>query len=182
METFRKNLSLIAAVAIPVVLLALVAVIVYFRQGTILPTQDFLYSSMNNSRYVYQQGGYTVDASGKLTKFDPFINYPKDPAISARPVEMTSGTTTYPDLYLYDVQTDTVKMVTFEEASAFSLDPSFRSIDGYQVQTGDSSGLIPLFGGSDYRNRYIVKGSTGKRLDLPQTSEYYDFQFIGWIR
>ncbi len=180
METIRKNLSLIAAVAIPVVLLALVAIIVYFRQGTLEPTQDFLYSSMNNSRYVYQQGGYTVDANGKLTKFDPFVNYPKDP-VATRP-DMQYGTTTYPDLYVYDVQTDTVRQVTFEEASALSLDSAFRSIDGYQVQTGDSSGLIPLFGGADYRNRYIVKGSTGKRLDLPQTSEYYDFQFIGWIR
>jgi len=173
----KQKLPIYIALAIPVLMIVLVAGFVYFPGLGKNPVYDFVYVSGNSTHYYgYGNQEYTVN-NGKLTKnpLPPYLNEPK----SVIPFASDSH------FYLYDTEKETATEISFEQAEGHSLDSSTESPDGYTIRQGGSSGGFLFFDGpSDYMNRYLVGYNRKFKLNLKFTgSNYYDdFQFLGWIK
>ncbi len=171
----KKNLPLYIALAVPVLMIILVAIFIYVPGIGKKPQYNFLYSSNNNVYYGYGQQEYQV-SNGHLIHNPPPTTNPPD-YYKPQPGEV--------HFYIYDVAKDQSSEITFEQAQGYNLDSSNPSPDGYTVQQGNGGGGDFLFGGgsSDY-NSWFIKGHNRSRklnLKLSGSNNYYNFQFLGWI-
>jgi len=168
----RKNLPLILAIALPILLIIVVALSVTLPSLFIKPQFNFLYASSNN--YASYRVFSVVD--GKLTRVE--IKQPiKDAYYEPQVV---------PQLYLHDVATNSSRQVTFAQAQEFVLDSSPKSPDGFEVVNGSrGEGVMPMmfWSGSDYGVKYIKGNNGSKKLNLQISSDnYYSFEFLGWVK
>src|SRR4051812_7664420 len=116
----KQKLPLIIGLAIPVLMILFVAGAVYVPRFFLHPQYDFVYV---NGDYYYRQ--YSVE-NGKLIRQvlpeDPKLYYPKP---------------TQPEkFFVYDIQTDTSKEISFSDAQKLVLDSNLKSPDGYEVKQG----------------------------------------------
>jgi hypothetical protein len=166
----KKNLPLILALCVPLVMIVLVAGAIYLPSIGKKPNYNFLYVS--NTDY-YNSDRYFV-ADHKLVVEEKIY----------RDYEMIkSPQTSKGNLYLYNIQTNTAQDVSLEEAQKYILDASKTSPDGYEVTRGSGGGGGFLFGGgySDY-NSYFIRGhNRALKLNLKTVGTYPDMQFIGWV-
>ena len=170
----QKNISLIIGLAIPFLMIVLVAASIYLP-GLFAPqpTINFLYVTGDD---YYLDHSYVVE-NGELTKRE--VKYPE---------HYTPGVTR---LFVHDVSVNESKEVSFEEAQQLRLDANVKSTDGYEVVYGNVEyGFFPLFfsGDRDYNSMYLKGHSTSKKLKLqtPSDGRYYYTRdrahFLGWIR
>lgn len=94
-------------------------------------------------------------------------------------------------LYVYNVQENRSKEISIDDAKNYTLDASTIAPDGFELKSGGyNDGFFPFFygGNSDYNSKYLKKGVSSQKLNLPAYSGYagsyyyYDnnFQFLGW--
>jgi len=170
----QKNISLIIGLAIPLLMIVLVAASIYLP-GLFAPQPkvNFLYVTDDD----YYQGHAYVVEHGKLTKRE--VKYPE---------HYTPGVTRF---YVHDVSSNVSKEVSFEEAQQLRLDANVKSSDGYEVVYGSADyGLFPLFfaGGRDDNSMYLKGHGASKKLELQRSTDdryYYSHgraRFLGWIR
>ena len=170
----QKNISLIVGLAIPFLMIVLVAASIYLP-GLFAPQPKFNFLYVTDDDY-YQGHAYVIE-NGKLTKRE--VKYPEHyiPGVIR--------------LFVHDVSANESKEVSFEEAQQLHLDPNVKSPDGYEVVYGSAEyGFFPLFfsGGRDYNSMYLKGHSTSKKLKLqtPSDGRYYysrdRARFLGWIR
>jgi hypothetical protein len=174
----KKNIPLIIALAIPVLMIILVAAFIYLPGIGQKPKENFLYLTGNNA-YNYGSQEYVV-SGGHLIK-NPPVPAPATPTPYYPPADNT-----VPKFYLYNVVTNTSTELTFEQAQSYTLDSSNTSVDGYTVEQGTGGGGDLFFGGApaDY-NDWFIKGhnrSEKLNLKLTGTDSYSNFQFLGWIQ
>jgi hypothetical protein len=166
----KKNIPLYIALAIPVLMILLVAALIYLPGIGQKPRVNFLYMT---GTYVYDygygSGGYQV-SGGHLV-----YNMPTNPSNYVQ-----SGDANF---YLYNVSTGQSQEVTLAQAESYNLDPSNVSSDGYTVQQGNASGGDFLFGSpsGDYTDWFIKGHNRAFKLNLKLVgSEYSNFRFLGW--
>ncbi len=174
----KKNIPLIIALAIPVLMIALVAAFIYLPGIGQKPKYNFLYATGINIYSLSSDinGSYNVE-SGHITYHQPQRQpNPIQPFYKSDVAE--------PHFYLYNVTKGTAEELTFDQAKTYSLDPANVSEDGYTVQRGNGGGdFIFGGGGSDYNNWYIKGHNRSTKLNLKSSSlDYYNFQFLGWIK
>ena len=163
----RKNVPLIVALSIPVLMIALIAISIYFPALFVSPKFDFVYSTDNEyCRFLK----YSVKV-GKI------IENEKQPANENNICRDSRD----PRLYYYDVTRKISREITFEEAQKLTLDNAFQSPDGFEVVSGDRSFDVFFIGGSSYYDKYLKKGSYSRKLNIPH-NYYYDFRLIGWVK
>ncbi len=168
----RKNIPLIIALCIPVVMIIVLAVAIYLPGWGKKPAVNFVYITGSNV-YDYGQSKYTV--SGGYIKQNPA------PATSTIPYYKPVNTEA--KIFLYNVGDNTASELTFEQASQYRLDTGQFSKDGYKVERGSGSGDF-LFGsgGQDYNSWFIKGHNRSKKLNLKLDSgDYYNMQFLGWV-
>lgn len=172
-----KNLPLMVGIALPLLLIGVITLVIFGPSLSIKPAHDFIYTS-DDDYY-----SYTRDYLHTYKVMDGRITLEAVP-----PKPGYAPTKTAPPLYLYDVQTDTVHQITFEDARGYVLDPGPSSPDGYSVsyQYGHD-GIFELFGSSNEDNGYVIsKGDGVKRLSgITGNGRYsYDdgFKLLGWIQ
>ena len=184
----KKNAPLIFAIAVPIIMIAAVALSIYIPRLTTHPNVKFLYtSSQNMYGYDYQ---YAV-SDGKLVAHDNCNGNPSCISTLETSLKNDPNKVEYPQLYLYDATTDSSKTISQTEAMSLSLDSSIKSVDGYTVgHTENYNGLVGMwiFGGpnSDYNSIYLKKGSFSRKLVLDSEnngSAFYfgSFGFLGWV-
>lgn len=172
----KKNLPLLVALAIPLLMVLGLAAAVYLPSLGKSPTYNFLYVSGSGVAYPgYKDYVYAVK-DGRLVKQ---VLAPTDspPYYKVQPEES--------QLYIYDVKTNLSHEISFEEAAKLNLDPSNESPDGYQVARGGYTGGFLFFDGrSDYEHWYLKGHNRSRQLNLKLVgSGYYDnFKFLGWIK
>lgn len=168
-----KHLPLIVGLGLPVVCIAILSAVIYIPRQSLKPAHDFVYK---------YRSGYSAAPShtysvinGKLirtleTRYDSDATLPSDAE--------TGG------LYLYDVETDTVRPLLWAEAKTLSFQPNQLSSDGYEIDYGSrNSGIFELFGGNDRAHVYVAKGAVRRALPGVTNDQYsYGFAFIGWIQ
>ncbi|MBI3255739.1 MAG: hypothetical protein HYZ63_02100 [Candidatus Andersenbacteria bacterium] len=169
-----KNVSLWIGLAIPVVMVLVVALSIYWPQrGIEAPVYDFVYALQNYSDgYVYS----VVD--GKLGR-DATPDY-------GQPKPVPAGVAHAPTrFYIHDVQSNTSREVSFEEASTVKLDNVTTAPDGYELKRGgEGSGVFPFFfSEGNYNDQYLVKGNHSIKLDLKEIRDpyYSPFTFMAWV-
>jgi len=169
----KKNLPLILALSIPILMIILVAAFIYFPGVGKKPKVNFLYATGTNVAYGYGSL-YSVNNGGIVENIypenDPYFKY-------SRPVGDVQ-------LYIYNVETNESKEITFEESKKLKLDPSAQSSDGYEVVNGNSGGDGLFFGGSgDSNHKYLRGHNRSRQLNLKLAGAYYygNFQFLGWV-
>jgi hypothetical protein len=173
----KKNLPLIIGIAVPLLMIAFVAVSVYLPVFLTKPQHDFIY--LNGDEYGSGYG-YRVEGD-KLIR----TNIPYQPS---DPKSLIPGTTLAEvKFYYYDVSEDTSTEISFEKAQEYRLDSNYSSPDGFEVVYGNSTrGVFPFFfgGNFDYNTRYIRGHNYAKKLNLNLTSQdYYDgFRLLGWVK
>jgi hypothetical protein len=174
----NKNLPLIIGIALPVLFIGIVSIILFLPSLFIRPQHNFIYSS-NNDYYSYNQAyrnSYAVE-NGRLIM---------------EPLPVQAGVVyTYkadaPDLFLYDVKSDSSHLIEYSEARRWNLDPGPSSPDGYTVKYEyGHDGIFELFGSDGRDNGYFIsKGSGSKKLRGLGNNGYYDsgnFKLIGWVK
>ena len=113
-----KNTPLIIGIAVPVLFIIIMMAVVYLPKLSINPKHDFIYTL--NDTYEQYRNTYKVE-DGKI-------------AIYANPINTYSTYKgDYPDLYIYDIEKSTSKMISQSEVSKLSLEPGPSSPDGYNV-------------------------------------------------
>ncbi len=170
----KKNIPLIIALSIPVLMIILVAAFIYLPGIGQKPKVNFVYMTGNDYYYGYGQQEYVV-SGGHLVQNPK----PVPPALSP-PIPDN----TVPRFYFYDVAKNTASELTFQQAQSYKLDSSNISSDGYTVAQGNSGGGDFLFGGGsgDYNSWFIKGHNRSVKLNLKLTGvNYYNFQFLGWV-
>ena len=177
----KKSIPLITALAIPFLMIVLIAALIYLPGLNKKPQYNFVYASGDESySYGYNWRAYTVEG-GRLTKQplpQPNQSMPvPDPKYPVpQPIE--------PKLYFYDVQKNQAREISFEQAQSLNLDPANVSPDGYEVVQGNGNGGGGfIFGGSgDYQHYFLRGHNRSKQLNLKQVGSYYNFRFLGWVK
>ena len=169
----KQKLPLYIALAVPVLMILLVAAFIYLPGFGKKPKVNFLYITGNNV-YYYEYGntGYQV-SGGRLVYTPPTVNanYP-NPDASAQ-------------FYLYDVAKGQAAAITLQQAQSYQLDPSNASSDGYTVSQGNYNSGGDFFfgggGGGDYNSWFIKGNNRAIKLNLKLTgTQYSNFRFLGW--
>lgn len=171
----KKNLPLLAALAIPLLMVLGLVAAVYLPSLGKSPNYNFLYVSGSGVAYPgYQDYVYLVK-DGRLAKQ---AQTPNDfPYYKAQAAET--------QLYVYDVKAGSSREISYEDAAKLSLDPTNESPDGYQVARGGYAGGFLFFDGrSDYEHWYLKGHNRSRQLNLKLVGNtYYDnFKFLGWIK
>lgn len=167
----KKNISLIVGIAIPILMIVLIAVSIYLPSlFAPAPQFNFIYVTEDN----YGQNFQFAVENGVLVKRE--VKYPEH------------YTPKDARLFIHDVMKNTDQEITFEDAQKLKLDSLLKSPDGYEVVYGSSDyGFFPFFyGGSDYNAMYLKGHNTSKKLDLQSSTDgryyYRNRRFLGWIR
>ena len=174
----KKNLPLYIALAVPVLMIILVAAFIYLPGIGQKPKYNFVYMSGNNIYdYGYSSYGYSVQNGHVIYTPQPATNSPAVPPQSQTP----------PQFYLYDTAKNQATELTLQQAQGYNLDPTNTSSDGYTIQQGNGGGSDLFFGGtpSDYNSWFIKGHNRSWKLNLKMVSStynYYNFRFLGWVK
>ena len=171
--TTKKDVSLIIGLAIPVLMILLVAASIYLP-GLFSPPPGFNFLYVIDEGY-YQAQLYDVE-NGTLVKRE--IKYPEH------------YTPKVVRLFVHDVARNESKEISFAEAQKLPLDPNVKSADGFEIVYGNrGDGIFPLFffSGSDYNTLYIKGHNNSRQLNLPSRGaegyySYNRFRFLAWIK
>ncbi len=168
MEEKKKNIPLIVALSIPVLMVVLIATSIYLPALFIKPKTNFVYSVGGiycyPNRYFVSNGRIHEEEIKKPTENNSCRNDPE-----AR-------------LYYYDVERNASREITLDDATKLTVDDSLKSPDGFEIASGNHSFDLFFFSGSSYYDRYLKKGAYSRKLNVVSPVSYYDFKFIGWVR
>lgn len=159
----KKNLPLVVALGIPVVLTLVIAFAVYLPGFGPEPSYDFVYVTRN----YYGNGPSYEVVNGKIEE-RPGVEFDETfPKYTAPPAQ----------LYFYDVETKMSKSLTVAEAQSYRLETSRTSPDGYIVENGTNTGIFPFYESRNYYEQYLV----GNNRRVKTTISEIDFAFLGWV-
>ena len=165
MNENKRNVPLIVAFSIPVLMIVLTVISIYVPTLFIKPRIDFIYSTGGNYCYKHR---YSVK-NGKIIENEIKINE-KDHC--QQPPESR--------LYYYDVEEDISLELIFEKAQRYTLYIGPKSIDGFEVVSGGGSDMF-FYDGSSYYKKFLKKGAFSRRLNM-KAENYYDYKFLGWVK
>jgi len=173
----KENATLVIGLLIPIVMILFIAGAIYLPRmfsSVESPQYDFLYV-IGDSYYGYE--GYLV-RDGKLEKIE--AEYESE---GIRPKPIPPVAQTPPILFVHDVDANESSEISFEEAAKFTLDPSAKSPDGFEIVQGRrGDDFFPFFSSRDYSKRYIKKGSFTEEMNLELNERnYYNMYPLGWI-
>ncbi len=160
-----KDLVLLFAVPIAITLVA--AAVIYIPRLLANPSYDFVYSVCNS----YQcDDKYYADSSGTISmrtsEETNSYNYRKEVAT----------------LRYYDVETDSSRSVTLNEAQEFELDVSSKSPDGYTLSKQGTGGSFLSDG---YKEEWMLEdGLKKKKTQLGTGDSLYSqtITLLGWVK
>jgi hypothetical protein len=196
---FKKNLSLIFAISIPVLMIIFVAAAIYIPQLFVKPQYNFLYLTGNNTPWTVGMNGQPIYVVkyGKLIKSEDAekclnncINQCSGQCAGKCQYNCSdSCPNTCSDIveknqlkiYLYDMVQGQAREISFSEAQGYNIDTSEISPDGFKIVSGTyESGFFPFFwgySGHDYNSRYIQGNNISKKLNIQSFG-----QFLGWVK
>ena len=168
----KRNVPLLVALSLPVLMIGMVALTIYWPAHFEKFGGEFLYavpSSWSNQSF------YAV-INGRLQKLP----------VAAPPAGIYAPTVTT-RLYLHDVVKNVSRDITFEEAQALVLDAGPKSAQGFEIVHGSQSQeFVPFlfFSQPDYSTVYIRGRHASRKMDVRLNTYPYNgqFQFLGWIK
>lgn len=185
MQDKASNISLIVGLAIPVVMVALIAAAVLLPGRSFNPTTDFIYATGSYPTYITRSGTTVTQHSltvknGTLTDTTQSYQQVEHPSY---PFEKES----IPRLFLHSTTENTNKELTIDEVQNMKLSAEQKSPDGLTVEFGRRSyGVFPFFfdsGSSNYEQAYLSNQTASKEIQLTSdaSSNFFSFQLVGWV-
>ena len=166
MKNVKRNIPMIVALSIPVLMIVLITVSIYVPALFVKPQIDFVYSTgwdyCDSFRFTIQNEQIVTRELKNVSDNNTCRNYEE------------------PRIFYYDVQENTTKEMTFEEAQQLRVDKRLKSPDGFEVVSGNHSFDL-FFDGSSYYDQYLKKGTFSRRIKL-ERKYYYNFNFLGWVK
>ena len=146
--------------SVPIGIVFIIVALIYVPRLFANPTYDFVYCTGYTC-----DNTYSVDSSGKIKNL-------KD--------------TTYRDSYdtyslrYYDMERDTSRPISFEDAQSYQLDASTKSPDDYTLERHSQDGGPFAF---SYQENWSLKnGMVSKPVTLNSNQDSYaSSSFIGWV-
>lgn len=175
-EFLEKNVALVVAFALPIVLIAIIALSTYLPSLALSTDYDFVYSSCTDGTNNYRYNCYN----------DPKKRYS---VVNGEIVDglLDGGENYTARIFLHDTKKNEGREITLEEARALSLNELLTSPDGVTVSgnyNNRGGGFFIFDGGSSY-GYYLTKGKGRSKLNLINSDDAYyyqgNFQFIGWV-
>ncbi|MBI4135038.1 MAG: hypothetical protein HY471_02955 [Candidatus Sungbacteria bacterium] len=187
-EFLKKNFAIVLAFALPIALIAIIALSTYLPSLFLSTDYNFIYSSCregtNYYRYDcsnYLQKRYSV-VNGRIA-----VNSPDPGEDSDKDGVLDVNESYTARIFLHDTKENESREITSEEAEALTLSGLLTSPDGITVSGNYDRGADFFFlfdGGSSY-GYYLTKGRSRSKLNLISNGDRYyyqgDFQFIGWV-
>lgn len=178
----KDNLTLLLALAIPIVFILILVGYLYITPLIFKPKTNFIYY-FNQSRNVNRSYAYNI-INGKL---DAQANYSSYSSSSQTDQTEPQPNYIFPEIYLYDVQTNESKVITLNEAKLHNYIKGDFSPDGFEVIDGSDSSGGGLFysGSSRYDEFFLKKNGYSKKINVStdnNNNSYYNFELIGWIK
>lgn len=158
--------DLVLLFAIPAGVALLAAAAVYLPRLAADPKYDFIFTYCSSYSC---QNNYSVNAAGNISKT------PLDD--TAHPSYREAAT-----IHYYDVENDSTRSLTLEEAQEYNLNKSSKSPDGYSLSQ-ESHGSGFLFWGDSSTSWFLKDGAKKKKIELRNDGSYYsqDITFLGWV-
>jgi hypothetical protein len=191
-ETLRQNLPVIIAIALPVLLVIIIAILATLPNFGPRPQYDFIFTDSasrinyhtNNGCEVYSQ--YYAVEDTKLVKKDYVLNVfdERDIADPCKGYQQVSKKDV-PNLYLYNIEAEIIQPITFEELNTIAIKGTQISPDGFSVgKRFMDRGILDLFGGNN-SGVFVSKKNNHIRLNIDSYngSFYYtnEFNVVGWV-
>ncbi len=173
----KQHIPIIIGIALPVIFIIAISIYIFTARASIQPEHDFVYAMRSHQNY---SGYYVESVPNQYVVEDDTLTLKK---AVLRP---DANATTYdPDLFIYDVEKDISRKISFEEAAKLSLDAGPSSLDGYVVRYEyGHNGIFEIFGSDDSSRGYVIsKGNGEKKIAIPTADRWSDdMMFIGWIK
>jgi hypothetical protein len=167
----KENITLIVGLSIPVVMVLFIAGAIYLPSLFVdvdPPKFSFMYMTNNSS------DGYSYSVKKNNLSREKIERKNKSYSSHQRQVRF----------FIHNIKTHKNKELSFEEASAVSLNSNIESPDGFKIENGRSSyGFFPFYSRGNYYTRYITKDNYAEKVKLHtnSTNYYYNFRFLGWL-
>jgi hypothetical protein len=166
MFTISKDKEVIMIFVIPVVLMVIIVLLAYLPSLLANPQTGFVYSVCPEYKC---DSSFTVDPEGRIQESEIPTTYYRGER----------------QLYEYDVDTDSAKLVTVDQVAAdYTLSTSNVSPDGYKLTYKQPS----YSGGFLWRNYsdgvwVLEKSFMKKEINLAGVGNVYyaEAEFVGWI-
>lgn len=185
-EFIRKNLLILLAFALPVVLVIIVALGTYLPSASLSTAYNFVYSSCTDGeeRYPYQCDDYlrnlylVVDGRLVVGEISPTQDSDRDGVPDVN--ENYNAR-----IFLHDTQKNESREIALEEALTLELSGLLTSPDGVTLSSSydRGPGFFLFDSGSSY-GHYLTKGRAKSRLNLINSDDQYyyrdNFRFLGW--
>ena len=180
MRINKQNLSLYLAIALPILLIAAIALAIYLPNRFAHPQYDFIYSQTQPGTVNYDYNGYTVVNGTVQIAPVPVYAPPMTPGYITTPVQKNTPPTNV-KLFYYDVKQNSAHEISFANAQKYSLNANSISPDNYHVEYGASGGGVPFSASTDYSKVFLVGHSAHLLLQINAGNYYNSFYFLGWI-
>ncbi len=180
-ENKKTKWALIIGIAIPILMIIVIAFSVYLPNMNFKNNYDFIYTFNDGNSYCLGGGGYYSVSNGKIIQNELSVANLNDSYCSK-----TLTTQTVKPLYRYISSKDIFEKISYEDTRKLQLNEGPYSPDGVIVFSGYSSnsGMFELFGGgrSSGQNFQLQNKDKGvKKVMLATNESYYNFKFIGWV-
>ncbi|MEK7499189.1 MAG: hypothetical protein AAB649_01125, partial [Patescibacteria group bacterium] len=145
MKDKASTISLIVGLAIPVIMVILIALAVLLPGRSLNPTYNFIYATGSYPSYTTTDKDLVIqhDLTVKNgTLVDDVQSYRTDKIYPIYPYEKES----VPHLFIHNTAENTNTELTLEEAQKLTLSAETKSPDGFSVSFGKRSyGVFPFF-------------------------------------
>lgn len=186
MKTTPSTISLAVGLAIPIVMVLLIAAAVLLPGRSVHPTTNFVYAVGQYPSYTTREGTTSTDhtltvKNGTLTETKTTYTIPNTQYNNYPPTKDST-----PRFFIHDTAQDTNKEISIEEVQKLKLSTEQKSPDGFSISFGQQSyGVFPFFGGGDNRNdhAYLSNDYASKEVSLISdiSIDRYSLQLVGWV-
>ncbi len=163
----RKDIPLIVGIAIPLIMILSIVGMLYVPFLFAHPTINFLYTDGED---YWNSFTYRV-VNGKVV-----MQPPSDPTSDNGPTAR---------LYIYQVEKDSSREISFADAQTLKLDTQSKSPEGFEVREGGQDiGIFPFFfGNRNYGNWYLQGHGVSRKINknAHNYSGTGNLHFLGWI-
>lgn len=181
-----SKISLIVGLALPALMVAIIAGLVFLPSKLLDPTVDFIYVAGPYPSYTTRSGDIVTQhdlsiKDGKLT--DTTTSYESRDAYPPIYPQDKSFT---PRFFIHYTTSNTNEEIPYDKVRTLSLSPDRKSPEGFSLTFGKQSyGVFPFFfdnPSSDDR-AYLSADRGSKEITLISDTSInrYDLQLVGWV-